>query len=217
MSNAIISPTILAENAEQYKEQIERVTGLTERAHIDITDGEFAPTFTVTIPELWAPEGWMVDIHAMVNNLEEYVPKLIALRPHLIIIHAEASGDVVAALRQIKQANIMAGLALLRPTVPKTVEAMIKEAEHVLIFSGELGRFGGTARMMQLEKIRLVRAINPQVEIGWDGGITVDNAYSLVQGGVSVLNVGGAIHKATDPRAAFQALQQEISKTGVLG
>lgn len=217
MSNAIISPTILAENAEQYREQIERVTGLTERAHIDITDGEFAPTFTVTIPELWAPEGWMVDIHAMVNNLEEYVPKLIALRPHLIIIHAEASGDVVAALRQIKQANIMAGLALLRQTVPKTVEAMIKEAEHVLIFSGELGRFGGTARMMQLEKIRLVRAINPHVEIGWDGGITVDNAYSLVQGGVSVLNVGGAIHKATDPRAAFQALQQEISKTGVLG
>lgn len=215
--SGIITPTILAENAEQYKEQVERVSGFAERVHIDITDGEFAPTLTVGVPELWAPEGWVVDIHAMVNNLEEYVPKLIALRPHLIIVHAEATGDVVQALRQIKQAGIMAGLALLRSTVPRTVEAMIKEAEHILIFSGELGKFGGSASLMQLEKIRLITAINPNVEIGWDGGIMVDNAYSLVHGGVHVLNVGGAIQRASDPHAIFMQLQQEINKTGVLG
>ena len=69
---------------------------------------------------------------------------------------------------------------------------------------------------MQLEKIRLIKAINPNVEIGWDGGVTVDNAYSLVQGGVDVLAVGGAIHKASDPHASFSRLQQEIAKTGVL-
>ncbi len=215
--SAVLAPTILAENPEQYKEQVERITGFAERVHIDITDGEFAPTFTVSVPELWAPEGWTIDIHAMVNDLNEYVPRLIALRPHLIIIHAEAEGDVVAALQQIKQAGIMAGLALLKPTVPRTVETMIKEAEHVLIFSGELGKFGGSASLMQLEKIRLVKSINANVEIGWDGGVMAENAYSLVQGGVNVLNVGGAIQKATDPQAAFARLQQEISKTGVLG
>ena len=198
-------------------EQVDRITGFAERVHIDLTDGEFAPTFTVSIPELWAPEGWTIDIHAMVNKLDEYVPKLIALRPHLIIIHAEAEGDVLGALKEIKRSGIMAGLALLRPTVPQTVEELIKEAEHVLIFSGELGKFGGTASLMQLEKIRLVKMINPNVEIGWDGGVMVDNAYSLVQGGVNVLNVGGTIQKATDPPAMFAKLQQEISKTGVLG
>ena len=52
--------------------------------------------------------------------------------------------------------------------------------------------FGGG--LMQLEKIRLVKMINPNVEIGWDGGVMVDNAYSLVQGGVNILNVGGTIH-----------------------
>ncbi len=30
----------------------------------------------------------------MVNDVAEYVQKLIALRPHMIIIHAEATGDV---------------------------------------------------------------------------------------------------------------------------
>ena len=134
----------------------------------------------------------------------------------MIIIHAEATGDVKTALMQIRQAGIMAGLALLKPTVPRTVEELIKIADHVMIFSGELGRFGGTASLMQLEKIRLIKAINPNVEIGWDGGVAVDNAYSLVQGGVNVLNVGGVIQKSSDPRTIFSRLQQEINKTSVL-
>ena len=214
--SAVITPAILAENAAQYKEQVDRITGFAERVHIDISDGEFAPTLTVSIPELWAPEGWTIDIHAMVNNLEEYIPKLIALRPHMIIIHAEATGDVKTALMQIRQAGIMAGLALLKPTVPRTVEEFIKLTDHVMIFSGELGRFGGTASLMQLEKIRLIKSINSNVEIGWDGGVLVDNAYSLVQGGVDVLNVGGVIQKSSDPHAIFSKLQQEINKTSVL-
>ncbi len=214
---SVIAPAVLAENTIAYKEQMDRIAGFAERVHIDITDGEFAPTFTVGINDLWAPEGWLVDVHVMAHNLQEYVPKLIALRPNMIIVHAEARSDVLGALNQIKQADIRAGLALLRPTVPKTVEQLIQTAEHVLIFSGELGRFGGTASLMQLEKIRLVKAINPQVEIGWDGGVTVDNAYSLVQGGVDILNVGGAIQKSSDPRGTFARLQQEINKTGVLG
>lgn len=214
--SAVITPAILAENAAQYKEQVDRITGFAERVHIDISDGEFAPTLTVSIPELWAPEGWMVDIHAMVDKLDEYIPKLIALRPNMIIVHAEAKGDVQTTLTQIRQAGINAGLALLRSTVPRTVEEMIKLSDHVMIFSGELGRFGGNASLMQLEKIRLIKSINPGVEIGWDGGVSIDNAYSLVQGGVNVLNVGGVIQKASDPHAIFSKLQQEISKTSVL-
>ena len=214
--SAVITPAILAENAAQYKEQVDRITGFAERVHIDISDGEFAPTLTVSIPELWAPEGWMVDIHAMVDKLDEYIPKLIALRPNMIIVHAEAKGDVQTTLTQIRQAGINAGLALLRSTVPRTVEEMIKLADHVMIFSGELGRFGGNASLMQLEKLRLIKSINPGVEIGWDGGVSIDNAYSLVQGGVNVLNVGGVIQKASDPHAIFSKLQQEISKTSVL-
>ena len=214
---SVIVPAILADNPTAFKEQIERVTGFAERIHIDLSDGEFAPTFTVGIADLWAPEGWVVDIHLMAHDINSFLPQLISLTPNMIIVHSEASSGSLDAIQAIKKAGIRAGLALLRPTVPKTVEEMINQADHVMIFSGELGRFGGTASLMQLEKIRLIKAINPNVEIGWDGGVTAENAYSLVQGGVDVLNVGGAIHKASDPRAAFERLRQEISKTGVLG
>ena len=70
--------------------------------------------------------------------------------------------------------------------------------------------------MMQLEKVRLIKKINPLVEIGWDGGVTIDNAYSLVQGGVDILNVGGAIQFADNSAAAYKKLVIEINRRGVL-
>ena len=160
----VITPSILAENVDQYKEQIERITGFAERAHVDISDGQFAPNLTVGLRDLWAPEGWQIDIHAMVKNVDEYIEDLVALRPNMILLHAESDGDILGALQKIKQADIKAGLVLMRPTVPSTVVDLIKAADHAMIFSGELGRFGGSASLMQLEKIRLIKDINPAVE-----------------------------------------------------
>ena len=109
---SVLAPTILADNPSSYKQQVERVTGFAERVHIDLTDGEFAPTFTIGVNDLWAPEGWTVDVHVMAHDLNQYVPKLIALRPNMIIVHAESRGDVAASMKTIQQAGIRAGLAL---------------------------------------------------------------------------------------------------------
>jgi ribulose-phosphate 3-epimerase len=117
---------------------------------------------------------------------------------------------------EIRRNGIKAGVAILKPTVPITVSGAIKSADHVLVFSGDLGHYGGTASLMQLEKVRLIKAINPKAEIGWDGGVAVDNAYTLTQGGVDVLNTGGAIAKAEDPANAYATLVREINKHGVI-
>jgi ribulose-phosphate 3-epimerase len=146
----------------------------------------------------------------------EYVDSLIGLKPSLIIFHVEAVADIVPVLKQVKRAGIKAGIALQRPTVPATVEEAIKEADHVMVFTGTLGQYGGTASLMQLEKVRLIKAINPSVEIGWDGGVNADNAYTLRQGGVDVLNVGGAIANAAEPGAVYATLVSEINKHGVI-
>jgi len=213
---SVIAPAILVETPDAYKEMIERLHGFAERVHIDVSDGEFAPTFTVGAAQLWWPQEWTVDIHAMVARPSEHLETLISLKPNMIIFHAEASEDVLPVLQHVKKFGIKAGLALLRPTVPSTVAAVIQEADHVMIFSGDLGKYGGTASMMQLEKVRLIRAIKPEVEIGWDGGVNAENAYSVAQGGVDVLNVGKTIATADDPKSVYATLVSEINKHGVL-
>lgn len=213
---ATIAPTVLAETTDQYKASMEKIHQLADRVHIDISDGEFAPTFTINAREAWWPQGWHADIHAMVARPSEYVEQLIALKADLIIFHAEVSEDLLPIMQRIKTAGVKAGIALQRPTVPSAVAALIEQADHVMIFSGNLGHYGGTASLMQLEKVRLIRAIKPDVEIGWDGGVTLDNAFNLAQGGIDVLNVGGTIAKSADPAATYNALVSEINKHGVI-
>jgi len=213
---SLIAPAILAENLDQYKEQIDKVSGFTERAHIDVSDGIFAPSVTVKPDEIWWPENWEVDIHAMIMNPTDYLQTLISLKPSMVIIHAEAQGELGSVMQTFKQYDIKAGLALLRHTVPLDVEQLIKLADHVMVFTGDLGRYGGKASLMQLEKVRLIKQINPMAEIGWDGGVAVDNAYTLTQGGVNVLNSGGAIQQASNPKEVYDLLVQEINKKGVI-
>lgn len=213
---SVIAPCITAETIDEYKETIERLEPLASRVHVDISDGEFAPTMLVGTGQLYWPKEWSVDIHAMVSTPSEYVQSLIDLKPATIIFHVEVSEDLAPILRQIKQAGIKAGLALLKPTVPKNVASVIELSDHVLIFSGDLGHYGGAASLMQLEKVRLIRSIHPDVEIGWDGGVNVENAFSLAQGGVDVINSGGAINMADDPKATYDKMVAEINKHGVI-
>lgn len=215
-SMSVIAPCITVETADDYKLAVERLHPFAHRVHIDISDGEFAPNFLLDAAQIWWPKEWIVDIHAMVARPAEHVEALIALKPNLITFHVETGFDLLPIIAQIKNAGIKAGVALLRPTVPSTVSAMIQAADHVMVFSGELGQYGGKASLMQLEKVRLIRAINPTVEIGWDGGVAIDNAYTLTQGGVDVLNTGGALAKATDPASAYATLVKEINKHGVI-
>lgn len=212
----VIAPALTEQTAEAFKTQVEKLHGFTTRAHIDLTDGEFAPTFLVGAEQLWWPQEWIVDIHAMVARPSEYVGALIDLKPHMIIFHAETSENIIPILQQIKQVGIKAGVALLKTTVPSTVSEMIEVADHVLLFTGNLGYHGGVASLMQLEKARLIRMIKPDVEIGWDGGANVDNAYSLSQGGIDVVNVGGALATAADPQAVYAQLVSEVNKQGVI-
>ncbi len=212
----MIVPTIMAETVEQFRETTGKYQAFARRVHIDISDGEFAPTFLLNPAQLSWPEGWEVDIHAMVSRPSEHLGQLMKLKPSMVILHAEAQEDIVPHLAALKQAGIKAGVALLKTTVPATVQAAIQAADHVMIFSGDLGKFGGTASMMQLEKIRLIKKIKPDVEIGWDGGIKIENAYTITQGGVDVLNVGGEMSNATNPSDTYNQLVKEINKHGVI-
>ena len=214
---SIITPAILATNPEEYKEQVEKIFPFAERVHIDVTDGEFAPNLTLPETQIWWPQEWKVDIHMMVARPSEHIDAIIQLNPNMVVFHSEVEEDLVPIFERLKnETMIKPGLALLRSTVPETVAPVIKAAEHILIFSGNLGEMGGVANMMQLEKIRLIKAINSNVEIGWDGGANLSNVFNLTQSGVDVVNVGAAIMQAQDPEQAYHQMETEINRKGAI-
>jgi len=210
---AVIAPCVTADSPETYKASVERIQPFAQRVHIDVSDGEFTPNTLMSASELWWPAEWQA---AMVMHPEQHVQALVALKPHMIIFHAETKVNMVQVINYVKQFGIKAGVALLKTTVPASIKDILEVADHAMVFSGNLGQYGGTASLMQLEKVRLIKAINANIEIGWDGGVSLENAFALAQNGVDVLNVGKAIQQAADPASAYATLVNEINKHGVL-
>lgn len=214
---SIIVPAILATNPDEYKAQVEAIFPFAERVHIDVTDGDFTPNLTLPETQIWWPQEWKVDIHMMVAHPSEHIDTIIQLNPNMVIFHAEVEEDLVPIFERLKnETMIKPGLALLRSTVPETVAPAIQAAEHILIFSGNLGEMGGRASMMQLEKIRLIKEINSNVEIGWDGGANLSNVFNLTQSGVDVVNVGSAIMNSQNPERSYKQMEAEINRKGAI-
>jgi ribulose-phosphate 3-epimerase len=207
---AIICPTVLASDPHEYREQFERIQPFAERIQVDLADGDFAPTKTVSLEQLWWSDSDKIDLHLMYRKPADHILELIRLSPHMVIVHAEADGDFVEFSQELHQHGIRAGVALLVETEPEVIKPAMDYIDHVLIFSGDLGRFGGQADLTLLEKVKLIKSWKPEIEIGWDGGVNDRNAAALADGGVNVLNVGGFIQNAEEPKEAYTKLKAAI-------
>lgn len=206
---SIICPTVMGSSDREYREAIERVADFAERVHIDFADGVFAPTKLVPIEDAWWPVGLMIDFHVMYKNPLEHLEEIIVHQPHLAIVHAEAEG-YKEFIDELDGLGIKRGLALLKRTSVSSIKDLLPKLDHVLIFSGDLGHYGGTVDFELLEKVKELKKLKSDLEIGWDGGIHADNTARLAAGGVDVLNVGGAIQRAKDPEDAYDKLVLSI-------
>lgn len=206
----VICPTVMANEPHELREQLERLSGFAKRVHIDLTDGVFAPTRLIDIDKIWWPEGVKCDLHMMYETVFPFLDTIVSLKPSLVILHAESVGNFYDAARPLQEKGIKVGVALLADTPVEKIEPALKDIDHVLIFSGDLGHFGGHARLALLTKVTAIRKIRPDIEIGWDGGIDLANVSKLVEGGIDVLNVGGYIHNAKNPKSAYAKLEKEI-------
>lgn len=205
-----ICPTITTDNPDVYLRQIQQTLAYAHRIHIDLSDGIFTNNKLMSIEDVWWPGGVRADLHVMYKDPLEHLPALLALQPQLIIVHAEADGDFREFAKLVRHHGIEAGVALLPETPVEAIRPALPLIDHVLIFSGHLGHFGGHADIELLEKAQQLRTLKPTVEIGWDGGVNDQNARTLAEGGIEVLNAGGYLHGAIAPETAYGTLRAAV-------
>ncbi|MCL1839967.1 hypothetical protein FWF89_03165 [Candidatus Saccharibacteria bacterium] len=216
MALLVISPTILTDDPAKYKLIIETYHPFTKRAQVDISDGSLAPSVTVPDTAVWWPKGWTIDLHMIVSQPSSHVPTLIKLMPNLVVLHPEAEEDLLPIFAALQKNGIKAGVAIMKDVYPGDIANIIEAADHAMIFSGNLGQTGGTADLLQLEKVRIIKKIKPAIELGWDGGANIKNVRTIAQAGVNVINVGSAIISAQDPAKMYTDLVAEAEKLGVI-
>lgn len=206
----VIVPTITAFTPDQYKDQLNNIS-FAKRIHPDFTDNDLAPSKTVNLAQAYWPNDTQADIHLMFRKPADHLEMLISMNPSLVILHAEADGDLAALFKQLKAVGIKSGVAILPDTKISDVAELVAQADHALIFGGRLGYQGSELQVDQLPKLKQVKALKTDIETGWDGGVHEGNVAHVATAGADVINVGGFIQKADNPKEAFEQLQKLVA------
>lgn len=203
---SVICPTVLAEDEAEYASQMQKIAPFAKRIQIDLMDGDFASPRSVPLAKVWWPPNIKADLHLMYRHPMDHLDTIKKLKPQLVIFHVESMFHHMHLAAELHSEGIDAGLAILPETPIQNIEQIINSFDHLLIFSGNLGHFGGHADLDLLKKAKEVKIHHPDIEIGWDGGANDANAKQLADGGVDVINVGGYIKNSSNPSAAYKKL-----------
>ncbi len=196
-----IAPSVLSADFARLGEQVrEAVEGGADSIHLDVMDGHFVPNLTFGPPVIKAlriQTDAAFDVHMMVENPERYIPALSEARVDLITVHVEAVRHLHRVVHQIKNAGILAGVALDPATPVSAVEEILPDLDLVLVMSVNPG-FGGQSFIeSSVEKIEHVRRMlderNSTAALQVDGGIGPNTAERVVRAGARMLVAGSAV------------------------
>lgn len=182
--------------------------------HIDIMDGTFVPNISfgpMITKFITATTKKFCDVHLMIENPGRYAEAFRDAGAENLTVHLEACPHLHRNIQQIKQLGMQAGVAINPHTSVKTLKDILADIDLVCLMSVNPG-FGGQAFIPRtIEKIRSLRnMINEQslnVKIEIDGGVTLENAKSIIEAGADVLVAGNTVFKSSDPVAVITALK----------
>lgn len=213
----LVVPTITAKDAHQFRAQTELVASISDYAHIDLASSNFnSAQDLIPYGQIYLESVLTSSVHLMYQNPLPEVQHLLNLPepPKMIILQAESDDkQLLEAIKLVKDSPSMLGISLLQTSHPEEYSQLISMADQVVIFSGNLGKHGGTADLALLDKVAEIKKINKSIEVAWDGGIDFDNVVKLAKGGIDIFYVGSAIHKSADPYQTLHSLQDIVDST----
>ena len=211
MNQIKISPSLLSSDFSRLGEEVLRVERAgAEYIHIDVMDGIFVPNITLGAPvikSLRGLSGLVFDVHLMITKPERYIKDFAEAGADIITIHLESTDAVSGTLRIIKELGKKAAVTIKPATPVSEVMPYLSEVDMVLIMTVEPG-FGGQSFMPDmLDKVKAIRAVNKEIDIEVDGGVSASNIAKVKQAGANVIVAGSALFSAGDMEAAITELR----------
>lgn len=212
---ALIAPSLLSAdflNLQRDSEMLNRSEA--DWFHLDVMDGRFVPNISFGLPviaHIRKATQKVCDVHLMIEAPEQYAEAFKEAGADVLTVHIEACRHLHRNIQQIKQLGMKAGVAVNPHTPVHLLADIISDLDVVCLMSVNPG-FGGQKFIPHtLHKIRQLKALitekNAHALIEIDGGVTLENAPSIILAGADVLVAGNTVFKSADPAATIAALK----------
>lgn len=216
--NYNLSPSILSADFGTLRDDLRVLEEAgTKYLHFDMMDGDFVPNISFGMPVIQSvrkDNHCFFDVHMMVSEPGRYIDAVADAGADGITVHQEACTHLDRTLQQIRERGLKAGVALNPATPISTLDCVLPMLDLVLIMSVNPG-FGGQKLIpYTIEKIRALRkradALGLALNIGIDGGVTLDNVQEIKDAGANFFIAGSAVFKPRERMAenvkAFNAI-----------
>jgi len=223
--STVIAPSILSADFARLGDDTQAVLNAgADWVHFDVMDNHFVPNLTIGPMVCKALRNYgitaPIDVHLMVQPVDDLVEQFAAAGASLISFHPEASIHVDRTINLIKENGCQAGL-VLNPTTPLGVlDWALDQLDMVLLMSVNPG-FGGQGFIPYvLEKVSAVRAMidagGREVRLQVDGGVKVNNIEEIALAGADTYVAGSAIFGSDDYAETITAMKRNAAcRSGV--